>query len=45
MIHLAIGLFMGCQRFFNEELILNTDFFSEKSELVCFTLSKTQELV
>jgi hypothetical protein len=45
LIHLAIGLFMGCQRFFNEELTLNTEFISEKSKLVCFTLSKNQVLV
>lgn len=45
LIHLAIGLFMGCQRFFNEELTLNTEFISERSKLVSFTLSKSQVLV
>ncbi len=45
LIDLAIGLFMGCQRFFNEELTLNTEFISEKSKLVCFTLSKNEVLV
>lgn len=45
LIDLAIGLFMGCQRFFNEELTLNTEFISEKSKLVCFTLSKNHALI
>jgi hypothetical protein len=45
LIDLAIGLFMGCQRFFNEELTLKTEFISKGNKLVCFTLSKNQVLV
>ncbi|WP_372751431.1 heme NO-binding domain-containing protein [Labilibaculum sp.] len=45
LIDLAIGLFMGCQRFFNEELTLKTEFISKRSKLVCFTLSKNHILV
>ncbi len=45
LIDLAIGLLMGCQRFFNEELTLNTEYISERSKLVCFTLSKSSVLV
>jgi len=44
-VDLAIGLLMGCQRFFNEELTLNTEYISERSGLVCFTLSKSPVLV
>lgn len=45
LIDLAIGLFMGCQRFFNEELTLKTEFISKESKLVCFTLSRNAILV
>ncbi|PKQ63882.1 hypothetical protein BZG02_07655 [Labilibaculum filiforme] len=45
LVDLAIGLFMGCQRFFNEELTLSTECISEKNKLVCFTLSKSEVLV
>ena len=45
LVDLAIGLLMGCQRFFNEELTLNAEYISERSKLVCFTLSKSTVLV
>ena len=45
LVDLAIGLFMGCQRFFNEELILSTEFLSEDDGTVRFTLSKNQVLI
>lgn len=45
LVDLAIGLLMGCQRFFNEELTLNTEYISDRSKLVCFTLSKSTVLV
>ncbi len=45
LVDLAIGLLMGCQRFFNEELTLSTEYISERSKLVCFTLSKSTVLV
>ena len=45
LVDLAIGLLMGCQRFFNEELTLSTEYISERSKLVCFTLSKSPVLV
>lgn len=45
LVDLAIGLLMGCQRFFNEEITLNTEYISERSKLVCFTLSKSPVLV
>ncbi|RUT73638.1 heme NO-binding domain-containing protein [Ancylomarina longa] len=44
-IDLAIGLFMGCQKFFNEELLLNTEFLPNKNSIVKFTLSKNQVLI
>jgi len=44
-IDLAIGLFMGCQKFFNEELILNTEFLPDENDIVSFTLSKNQVLI
>jgi hypothetical protein len=46
LIDLAIGLFMGCQKFFNEDLVLYTETKTvEDKETVCFTLSKTRVLV
>jgi hypothetical protein len=46
LIDLAIGLFMGCQKFFNEDLVLYTETRAEQDkDMVCFTLSKTRVLV
>lgn len=46
LIDLAIGLFMGCQKFFNEDLIVNTEIkLNGKENLVCFSLTKTRVLI
>lgn len=43
---LAIGLFMGCQKFFNEELIVKAEIKTDlDKELVCFTLTKSEVLI
>lgn len=45
LIDLAIGLFMGCQRFFNEELLLNTEYQDRENSIVRFTLSRQKVLI
>ena len=46
LIDLAIGLFMGCQKFFSEDIILNTEIkFEQEKEFVCFTIRKAKVLI
>ncbi|WP_321281566.1 heme NO-binding domain-containing protein [Marinifilum fragile] len=46
LIDLAIGLFMGCQKFFNEDLTVNAEIKTEfDKEWVYFTLNKSKVLV
>ena len=45
-VDLAIGMFMGCQRFFNEDLTLSCEYIANvDKDVVRFTLSKNSVLI